>query len=403
MTATTASNGPRTQTPTDPAADRTTGASGPEVMAEALPFETIPAEVLRGHFTRWLTDSLARIARRPAPVTEAEHAPESDRTEAVAAESRPAKRETAFDQTNAIAEPVIEPRAPAEILASDPRAETASASREPRQSAETRSGPTAPETQAKPPTKPKRSKAKNRPPNRKREGPLADAMEPPQAPDAAGAVAKPPPSPGPDPKSEPKAPRRRHSTASATQVARLDADADVGGSSRNAADAGADVGSSLRLDADADAGGSSRIADESDPTELPSPPPRPQYVRIGDRSVWLTKPMLRSRGWTEAAIRDFLPGPEALKPNPRFAISGAPMPVWKPGTVAKAEADPEWRDWLDRSLQRRQTTLEALAGTDDQEFRNRLELADQAIRDCSEPPTLLDSLEPERPLATAEK
>ncbi|WP_344480914.1 hypothetical protein [Glycomyces endophyticus] len=68
--------------------------------------------------------------------------------------------------------------------------------------------------------------------------------------------------------------------------------------------------------------------------------------------------------------------------------------------MAKAEADPKWRDWLDRSLQRRQTTLDALAGTDDLEFRNRLELADRAIRDCSAPPTLLDALEPERPPAT---
>jgi hypothetical protein len=128
-----------------------------------------------------------------------------------------------------------------------------------------------------------------------------------------------------------------------------------------------------------------------------SPPPRPQYVRIGDRSVWLTKPMLRSRGWTEAAIRDFLPGPEALKPNPRFAVSGAPMPVWKPETVARAEADPEWRAWLERSLQRRQTTLEALADTDDPEFRTRLELADQAIRDRTAPPTRLDAFEPASP------
>ncbi|MEU6246748.1 hypothetical protein [Glycomyces sp. NPDC047010] len=125
-----------------------------------------------------------------------------------------------------------------------------------------------------------------------------------------------------------------------------------------------------------------------------APVSRPQYVRMGDKSVWLTKPMLRSRGWTEAAIRDFLPKPEALKPNPRFAVSGAPMPVWRPATVAKAESDPKWRAWLERSLNRRQTTLADLADTPDLEFRTRIELADQAIKESLTPPTLLESLEP---------
>ncbi|MEU5871912.1 hypothetical protein AB0A73_10165 [Glycomyces sp. NPDC047369] len=129
----------------------------------------------------------------------------------------------------------------------------------------------------------------------------------------------------------------------------------------------------------------------------PPPTPRPQYVRMGDKSVWLTKPMLRARGWTESAIRDHLPGPEALKPNPRFAISGAPMPVWRPATVALAESDPKWQAWLERSLQRRQTTLAALADSPDLEFRTRLELADQAIRDSLAPPTLLEVFDTARP------
>lgn len=140
----------------------------------------------------------------------------------------------------------------------------------------------------------------------------------------------------------------------------------------------------------------SPLADATPPPQQPesAPSARPQYVRMGDKSVWLTKPMLRARGWTESAIRDHLPGPEALKPNPRFAVSGAPMPVWRPATVAKAESDPKWRAWLERSLQRRQTTLAALADSPDPEFRSRLELADQAIKDSLVPATLLESLEP---------
>ncbi|THV30192.1 hypothetical protein [Glycomyces paridis] len=107
--------------------------------------------------------------------------------------------------------------------------------------------------------------------------------------------------------------------------------------------------------------------------------------------------MLRSRGWTEAAIRDHLPEPEALKPNPRFAVSGAPMPVWRPATVAAAEAAPEWKDWLERSLHRRKTTLKALGTSDDQEFQHRLFLADKEIRACTEPPTLPEPQEEAQP------
>ncbi|MEU5155232.1 hypothetical protein [Glycomyces sp. NPDC021274] len=93
----------------------------------------------------------------------------------------------------------------------------------------------------------------------------------------------------------------------------------------------------------------------------------------------MTKPILRSRGWTDSAVRDFLPQPEGLKPNPRFASTGAPMPVWRPATVAAVEKTPEWQAWLERSLRRRQTTLEALAETEDEDFRARVEAARIAI------------------------
>jgi len=123
-------------------------------------------------------------------------------------------------------------------------------------------------------------------------------------------------------------------------------------------------------------------SDESDPDAAQTAittPTRPQFVKRGDPTVWVTKAFLRSRGWTDAAIRDFLPEPEALKPNPRFAATGAPMPVWKPATVAAAENEPDWQAWLEKSLHRRQTTLEALAGSEDQEFQGRLDTATKAI------------------------
>ncbi|MFG3342437.1 hypothetical protein [Glycomyces sp. NPDC048151] len=111
----------------------------------------------------------------------------------------------------------------------------------------------------------------------------------------------------------------------------------------------------------------------------PPAPPRPQFVRQGDDTVWVTKPILRSRGWTDAAVRKFLPQPEGLKPNPRFSATGAPMQVWRPATIATAEATPDWRNWLEGSLRRRGTTLDKLAQTDDPDFRTRLETARAAI------------------------
>lgn len=123
---------------------------------------------------------------------------------------------------------------------------------------------------------------------------------------------------------------------------------------------------------------------------------RPQFVAQGDTTVWVTKPLLRSRGWTEGGIRAFLPGAEALKPNPRYAISGAPMQVWRAATVAAAERRPEWRAWLERSLHRRGTTLEELTSTADPTFRLRIDAVAAAIEAAApNPPTTPTS--PEHP------
>ncbi|GAB3220250.1 hypothetical protein GCM10027447_04450 [Glycomyces halotolerans] len=103
------------------------------------------------------------------------------------------------------------------------------------------------------------------------------------------------------------------------------------------------------------------------------------FVRNTENRVWATKPILKARGWTDAAVRDFLPEPEGFKPNPRFAGSGHPMPVWLPETVAEAEASKNWQVWLRKSLHRRGTTLRAVAETDDDDFRRRQEAVQAAI------------------------
>lgn len=308
---------------------------GPEVVARALPFETIPAGRLRDHFTEWLTGFIASQQRTATPDLPAPYppkavgvtrhrsgAPPCKATNPAAPTTEPhasqdqqgAGTSPAKTPQIASADPPVsqhQPDAPLHLATDQPAAEIGTlASRE-------RSSP--------PPGRTGRTRA--RPPaSRPARGPdLPDRERPP----AAG----PPAATGAEPWRDQEAPPR----------------------------------------------------------------PRPQYVRFGDRSVWLTKPMLRSRGWTEAAIRDHLPEPEALKPNPRFAVSGAPMPVWRPATVAAAEAAPEWKDWLERSLHRRKTTLKALGTSDDQEFQHRLFLADKEIRACTEPPTLPEPQEEAQP------
>ncbi|MCC3763983.1 hypothetical protein K3N28_12995 [Glycomyces sp. TRM65418] len=223
--------------------------SGPEMVATALPFETIPDEPLRAHFTRWLAHTLTGPAQEPA------------------------RAEPTAEQTSAL----------------EARSERASP------------------------------------------GPHTDADSP-------------------------------ESSRTSTVPARVDAPHATFDASTGAPPTARDPAGAMPLA----------------PRHLTAAG-RPQYVGSRDGTVWVTKPILRSRGWTDAAVRDFLPEPEGLKPNPRFPVSGAPMQVWRPATVAAAEAGPEWREWRERSLRRRGTTLDALAETADEDFRARLETARAAI------------------------
>jgi hypothetical protein len=98
-------------------------------------------------------------------------------------------------------------------------------------------------------------------------------------------------------------------------------------------------------------------------------------------TVWITKPILRTRGWTDAAIREFLPRPERHYSNPH--VKGrSPMRLWSARTVGRVEATDEWQVWLTRSLARRGTTLRDLAESiREAAFRQRALAADRAI-DC---------------------
>jgi hypothetical protein len=65
---------------------------------------------------------------------------------------------------------------------------------------------------------------------------------------------------------------------------------------------------------------------------------------------FVTRSMLRSRGWTETAIREFLP-PPAHKTDWKHP-QWPPVSVWAPQAVAAVENSPEWEQWLGQSLRR---------------------------------------------------
>lgn len=107
-----------------------------------------------------------------------------------------------------------------------------------------------------------------------------------------------------------------------------------------------------------------------------------RYVSRKSQDPWVTKPVLRSRGWTETSIRRFLPAPERFKRNPMGRYR--PMPLWHPETVARIEATGEWREWLEKSLRRRDTDMRTLARREPgNAFRRRA--VDEAIKGARRP------------------
>lgn len=140
----------------------------------------------------------------------------------------------------------------------------------------------------------------------------------------------------------------------------------------------------LRCDGDtlelSELGRAALVRSATDAERPPDPAPdRAGFVRDSEDRVWVSRAILRARGWTDTAIRDFLPDPEGRKTNPRFPDSGHPMPVWLPETVAEAEADERWQQWLQRSLRRRRTTMRALAETGGARFKGRLDAVQEAV------------------------
>jgi len=71
---------------------------------------------------------------------------------------------------------------------------------------------------------------------------------------------------------------------------------------------------------------------------------------------------LKGRGWTETAIKKFLPvEPDDTRPNPHYANAGAPMRFWLKRRVHRAEKTKTFHSWKNGAAQRRQAAHAAVA------------------------------------------
>lgn len=112
-----------------------------------------------------------------------------------------------------------------------------------------------------------------------------------------------------------------------------------------------------------------------------NPPVKPdRYVADTATEQWCTRTVLRLRGWTDAAMRDYLPEPEGHKRNPHYATAH-PMPAWSAATIGRIERTEQWQQWLTRSLRRRRIdSVQHLRRHIDDRLTAKLEAVERCIR-----------------------
>ena len=54
---------------------------------------------------------------------------------------------------------------------------------------------------------------------------------------------------------------------------------------------------------------------------------------------------LKDRGWTDTAVKRFLPEPDDTRPNPRYSQAGAPMKFYLIARVKRMERTKGWQAW----------------------------------------------------------
>jgi hypothetical protein len=72
-------------------------------------------------------------------------------------------------------------------------------------------------------------------------------------------------------------------------------------------------------------------------------------VKSNSVSCWRERvfsvPDLRKRGWTDAAIRRFMPTPDDTRPNPYYSRAAAPMKFYFSNRVKRLERTKGWQEW----------------------------------------------------------
>jgi hypothetical protein len=64
-----------------------------------------------------------------------------------------------------------------------------------------------------------------------------------------------------------------------------------------------------------------------------------------NKPILITKSGLKSRGWTEKSIMQFLCQPDLCKPNPHYK-SGSPMQLYDEKRVLRAESSNKFQNWF---------------------------------------------------------
>ena len=68
-------------------------------------------------------------------------------------------------------------------------------------------------------------------------------------------------------------------------------------------------------------------------------------MSIYDRKRLFGLSELKERGWTDTAIKKFLPAPDDTRPNPRYSRAGAPMKFWTKTRISRVEKTKRFLAW----------------------------------------------------------
>jgi len=79
-----------------------------------------------------------------------------------------------------------------------------------------------------------------------------------------------------------------------------------------------------------------------------------------DREKLYSVSDLKERGWTETAIKRFLPAPDDTRPNPHYSRAGAPMKFWLKSRIHRIEKTKRFLAWQAKTEKRKAAARSAV-------------------------------------------